>query len=414
MRSARSGLPLVVAFGLVACLLYGVGGGLRADIGILLQPLATHTGLAYADVSQCVAVMQLVFGVAQPTFGVVASRRSNRFVLELGVALLAAGLVGTALASSFVALLVSLGVLFGLGVGALSFGTILASAINFVGQKNAMTISGMLNAAAGMGSFILSPVLQTLVQAGGVSGALLVMLAPVAVLAPAALVVTSRDPRLDTHAPAASAGTDVDAAAGPGARAVAGRPALPFREAFRNRTFLLLVAGFSTCGFHMVIIESHLFNQFVLEGIDAASASWAFSIYGIATIVGALASGWLSGRAPKGRLLAFYYGFRALWVAAYVLLMPKTLPFALLFGIGLGLTGDATVSPTSGLVSDTFSVEQVATLVGTLFLFHQVGAYLSAWLGGVLLAATGGYATLWAIDVVLCLAASLASARIAE
>lgn len=46
----------------------------------------------------------------------------------------------------------------------------------------------------------------------------------------------------------------------------------------------------------MVIIEPHLFNQFVLDSIDATSVSWAFSIYGIATIFGALMPRWLSTR----------------------------------------------------------------------------------------------------------------------
>lgn len=38
---------------------------------------------------------------------------------------------------------------------------------------------------------------------------------------------------------------------------------------------------------------------------------------------------------------------------------------AVLFSIGLGMTGDATVSPTSDLVSENFSVSKVATLRGT-------------------------------------------------
>lgn len=232
MRSAKSSLPLVIAFGLVACLLYGLGGGLRADVGILLQPLAAHAGLAYADVSLCVAVMQLVFGAAQPAFGIIANRRSNRLVLVIGVVLLAAGLVGMALARSFAGLLVSLGILFGLGVGALSFGIILASAINFVGPSRAMTVSGMLNAAAGMGSFILSPVLQALLQAWGVAGALLAMLVPVAALVPAALVVTSRDPHRGTGVPGTAVVTRTPGRACPSGRPSTTGPSSCWRWAF--------------------------------------------------------------------------------------------------------------------------------------------------------------------------------------
>lgn len=398
------GMMATVAFGLVACLLYGVGAGLRGDMGILLQPLTVQCGIAYEDASLCIAVMQLVFGVSQPVFGVVASRRSNRFVLLMGVLLVAVSLAGMAFSRSFVALLVSLGALFGCGAGALAFGLVLSSAIRFVGSQRAMTVSGMLNAAAGLGAFVLSPILRALSGSVGSSGALLAMLIPVALLVPAAVLVTSRDLGRGAHV--------VPACRQDGGAVIAPRSPLPFREAFCNRTFLLLVAGFSTCGFHMVIIESHLFNQFVFEGVDVKLAAWAFSLYGVATILGALLSGWLSSRASKGFLLAFYYGFRAVWVFTFVFVAPKTFFCAAVFAVGLGFTGDATVSPTSGLVSREFCVDHVATLVGVLFLCHQVGAFLSAWLGGVLFEATSGYGAIWAIDIVACTFAALASARI--
>jgi predicted MFS family arabinose efflux permease len=76
------------------------------------------------------------------------------------------------------------------------------------------------------------------------------------------------------------------------------------------------------------------------------------------------------------------------------------------------MTGDATVSPTSGLVSENFSVSKVATLIGVLFFAHQIGAFFSAWLGGVLRQALGSYTVLWMIDVALCLFACAMSLRI--
>ena len=511
------GIMPVIAFGVVACVLYGVGAGLRGDIGILLEPLMAHCNATYQQVSFCIAVMNLVFGAAQPAFGMLAARRSNRFVLIAGAGLLGASLVGMAMAKSFVGLLFSLGFLFGTGVGALAFGLILSSAIRRVGPQRALLISGMLNAAAGLGAFVLSPTLQALLSTIGVEQTLLALIAPAALLVPVALLVTSADPKRpgarrlgkgrrsgtkrlearrlekggcaqanlevsasgDAHAESGigetfAAERSVDSSGGefaavPVGKSVekpvgmsveklantsarksagesAGKPAAAsadkpdtltsksvgasvsnpvatsaekpagmldlLKSAFHSHTFLMLVVGFTTCGFHMVTIESHLFSQYLSYGIEAASASWAFSLYGIATIAGALLSGWLSTKIRKGRLLAFYYAFRAAWVLAFVLLMPKTLASALLFSIGLGLTGDATVSPTAGLVNARFSLTDAATLTGVLFFFHQIGAFASAWLGGALLDATGSYVALWMLDVALCTLAALASARI--
>ena len=357
-------LLAVIAFGLIACVLYGFGAGLRGDIGILLPALANHTGLAYQDVSFCIAVMNLVFGATQPAFGGLAARTSNRLVLLIGTGLVAASLAGMALSHSFAALFLSLGVGFGTGAGALAFGLILSSAMRRVGPERAMLVSGMLNAAAGLGAFALSPTLQSLLDAGGLAHAVLSLLVPTIALVPIAFVVTSADPK------APRTGKEgMDKAVGQHSSSGL------FRRAFRNRTFLLLVAGFSTCGFHMVIIESHLFSQYVSYGIGTSDASWAFSLYGIATIFGALLSGWLSTKVPQGRLLVFYYGFRAVWVLAFLFLFPKNLFGALTFSIGLGMTGDATVSPTAGIVNSRFSLTDAATLIGVLFFCHQIGGF---------------------------------------
>lgn len=402
MSIRKSDIPGVIAFGIVACILYGFGAGVRGDIGILLPALATYTGTSYQEVSFCAAVMNLVFGATQPAFGMLAARRSNRFVLICGVALIAASFAGMALFRSFAALLLSLGVLFGSGAGAIAFGLVLSSAMRRVGPDRAMLISGMLNAAAGLGTFVLSPTLQSMLDAVGLAHTMLVLLVPTAVLVPIIFVVTSADPKESREN-----GEDglAETPKGQGSKGLIAR-------AFHDRAFLLLVAGFSTCGFHMVIIESHLFSQYVSYGIGASSASWAFSLYGIATILGALLSGWLSTRVPKGGLLVFYYGFRAVWTLAFLFLFPKNLVGALVFSIGLGMTGDATVSPTSGIVNARYALTEAATLIGVLFFCHQIGGFLSAWLGGVLLDATGSYVVLWLLDVALCTAAAVASAFI--
>ncbi|UZQ49516.1 hypothetical protein [Clostridium kluyveri] len=55
-------------------------------------------------------------------------------------------------------------------------------------------------------------------------------------------------------------------------------------------------------------------------------------------------------------------------VALYLFLLPKNPATSLMFSIGLGLSGDATVSPTSGIVNREFSAAKIATLIGFLFL----------------------------------------------
>lgn len=393
----ESSLRSALFLGLIACLIYGLGAGLRASIGILLEPIADMTGLSYEEVSFSIAVMQIVFGASQPLFGLLAARRSNRFVLTLGVLFMVFSVLGIKLCASYGMLIVTLGVLMGLGTGAIAFGLVLSSAISFVGQERSLFIAGLLNASAGMVNFFLAPLLNVSLQYGGVPATMPRLALVMVLLIPCIRYLTKKDAT-------PKGGTDASHHMGLG----------EIQSALGERIYRLLLAGFSTCGFHMVIIESHLFSQFVSYGIPKMEASWAFSFYGIATIAGALLSGYASSRLKKGRLLSFYYGFRALWVLFYLFVLPKTMTTAILFAVGLGLTGDATVSPTSGVLSGHFPLHQVATLMGLLFFAHQIGGFLSAYLGGLSYQLFGNYTLIWLIDVALCLEASVASYLIRE
>lgn len=213
--------------------------------------------------------------------------------------------LGIKLCTSYGMLIVTLGVLMGLGTGAIAFGLVLSSAISFVGQERSLFLAGLLNASAGMVNFFLAPLLNFSLQHGGVPSTMPRLALIMVLLIPCIRYLTKKDSTI-------KGGTDV--------------PRLGLGEiqsALGERTYQLLLAGFSTCGFHMVIIESHLFSQFVSYGIPKMEASWAFSFYGIATIAGALLSGYASSRLRKGGLLSFYYGFRALWVLFYLLSCPK-------------------------------------------------------------------------------------------
>ena len=112
-------------------------------------------------------------------------------------------------------------------------------------------------------------------------------------------------------------------------------------------------------------------------------------------------------------VLSFIYGSRVIW-PLLLIFMPKTEVTILIIVILLGLTGAASMTPTSGLTEKLFGADNLATLFGVIFLSHQVGSFLSAWIGGASVELTGDYVVVWAIAMVLSLLASIAVARIKE
>lgn len=377
-----------------ACFMYAVNAGIRSNYGIMLDAISTNSGLSYSSVSFVLAVGQLVFGAMQPVFGIVALKRSNLFVLCCGALLMAGGLMVIPFCRSMWALMLSLGVLLPSGTGAVSFGIIMGAVTPKLPENRASTVSGFVNASSGVGNTLLSPVIQALIAGGGLIGAMAFLSVPTLLILPLSVWIC----RLKTErgdAPPHETPENV-------------RIGALFADALRSRTYLFLMIGFFTCGFHMAIIETHLFSQITTYGFSRETAAYAFSIYGVSTMAGSVLSGVLCGRTPMQRVLGFQYAARCAIIALF-LAAPKTLPVICVFTALLGLTGSATVPPTAGLVSRTFGAAKLATLFGFVFFVHQIGSFFSAWLGGVCLSVTGSYTPIWCAAAALGVLASAVS-----
>jgi predicted MFS family arabinose efflux permease len=173
----------------------------------------------------------------------------------------------------------------------------------------------------------------------------------------------------------------------------------------RDPSFLLLNAGFFTCGFHVAFIATHLPGFVTLCQLPASVSAWSLAIIGLFNIFGSL---WI-GRAIQARrmkiALAWIYFARAAIILAFVF-SPKTPLAFFIFAAGIGFTYLSTVPPTVGLVAKLLGARYLATLFGVVMLSHQVGGFLGAWLGGKAFEATGSYDWMWWADIALCLFAA--------
>lgn len=244
---------------------------------------------------------------------------------------------------------------------------------------------------------ILSPLMQLLIDAAGLRVMLLVLCAPVALLIPLSLWLSR-----------AGRGTQAEGK-------TKGEPPLSelFRRTIRDRNYLRIFLAFFTCGFHMSIIETHLFTQYTTYGFSKSLVAFAFSVYGVGAMLGCILTGYLDTRFDNKWVLGGTYASRIV-IASALLLLPKSV--ALVYGTAFlfGLSGNATVPPTSGLLTKLFGSRQLAALFGIAYLAHQVGSFFSSWLGGILAAATGSYTPIWCAGMILSAGAALLCFTIIE
>ncbi len=368
--------------------------GARQSIGLFVAPINAGTGIDIASISLALAIGQFVWGAAQPFAGALADRFGPERVLYGGITLLAVGSAITPWAGETTGLIVTLGILSAMGSGASSFSVLFGAAANRLPLEARGAASGIVNAGGSLGQFIFAPILQKLIQALGWMGAMWSL----AVMVLAALPLIR----------------NVASEPGPARSSTSGDgPWQAVKVAMHDRSYLLLHAGFFTCGFHIAFLVTHLPGEVGLCGLPPSVASWSLGIIGLANVFGSLFAGHCVTRYRSKYILFWMYGSRALLIAVY-LAMPRTEATFYLFAAGLGFTWLATVPPTAGLTGKLFGVRHLGTLFGLTLLTHQIGGFLGAWLGGLAVTRYGDFSWMWYTDMALAAIAALVNLPIRE
>lgn len=387
--------PAIWAVTLAAAGILMVTMGIRQSFGLFIAPIDETTGLGIAAISLALAVGQFTWGAIQPVAGAVADRYGPRPVLLAALLVLAIGCAITPFISSSFGLVLSLGFLVAVGSGAGSFSVLIGAAAQHLPLESRGTASGVINAGGSFGQFIFAPITQKLIQGIGWMGSLWAM--ALAALATLPLVF-----RLTARQPAAHPGHASDQGL---------RHAIT--SALKDRSYLLLHAGFFTCGFHIAFLVTHLPGEVNLCGLPASVASWSLAIIGLFNVFGSLYAGHCVSRYRSKYVLAVMYGSRALLIVAY-LLLPRTEWTFYIFAAGLGFTWLATVPPTAAIVGKLFGTRYLGTLFGLTLLSHQTGGFLGAWLGGLAMVEFGDFSWMWYADMALAAFAALVNLPIRE
>ena len=378
---------------LAAAAIFLVTMGIRQSLGLVISPLKNSTGLGIATVSLAFAIAQLIWGAIQPIAGAVADRYGPAKVLIAGLVVLAIGMALTPFMTSGFGLIVSLGVLSAAGSGASSFSVLIGAASRHLTADQRGKAAGIINAGGSLGQFVFAPVAQTLIQMLGWMGAMWSL----------ALITVGALPLVRVVSPAGSVHGGASGSS----------PWQAVQDAMGDRSYLLLHAGFFTCGFHVAFLVTHLPGEVNLCGLAPAVASWSLALIGLSNIVGSLIAGACTQRFRSKYILAAMYGSRVLLIGWY-LVAPKTRWTFYSFAVALGLTWLATVPPTASIVGKLFGIRYLSTLFGLTLLSHQIGGFLGAYLGGLALVRFGNFQWMWYADMALAAAAALINLPIRE
>lgn len=381
---------------LAAAAMLMVTMGVRQTQGLFLFPIAGSTGVSIAVVSFSMAIGQFVWGAMQPVAGALADRLGPARVLLGGVLLLAFGSALTPFLTSGVGLIVTIGILTAAGSGAGSFSVLIGSLARRLPQQQRGTAAGIITAGGSLGQFVFAPIAQNLIAAFGWASAMGSLAAMTLLALPLVRPISGRT----TMEGALELSHD-------------GGIRLALRNAFRDRSYLLLHGSFLTCGFHIAFLVTHLPGEVDLCGLPASVASWSLAIIGLANIAGSFTAGWLLSRFRGKDVLFWMYSSRTMLILLY-LAAPKAEWTFYLLAVGLGFSWLGTAPPTAGVVGKLFGMRYLATLYGMTMLSHQIGGFFGAWLGGLAFSYSGNYLWMWYADALFAMIAAFLNLPIRE
>lgn len=380
---------------LCGALILTLSMGIRHGFGLWLQPVTMERGWSREAFALAIAIQNLGWGVAAPLAGVFADRFGAFRVLLVGSVLYAAGLAGMATATSSLGFALSAGVMIGVAQAGTTYAVIYGVIGRNVAPEKRSRAMGIGAAAGSFGQFLMVPVENALIASFGWQGALWMLGAASLIIIPLAFGLKEQRSALT---PAAGASQSVAGA---------------LREAFGYGSFQLVMAGYFVCGFQVVFIGVHLPSYLKDHGLSPSVATTALALVGLFNVIGTYTAGELGQRFPRRYILSAIYALRSVCITAF-LLAPLTPWSVYLFASAMGLLWLSTVPPTNAVIAQIFGVQYMSMLSGFVFLSHQVGSFLGAWMGGWVYGLQGNYNVVWGICIALGVFAALINLPVKE
>tara|TARA_R110002073_G_scaffold81492_7_gene195399 strand:+ start:1542 stop:2726 length:1185 start_codon:yes stop_codon:yes gene_type:complete len=350
--------------------------GIRAAIPLYQVPMLADVGWGRTEFALAIAVQNLMWGLFAPVFGGFADKFGPAKVIFVGALMYAGGLALMSISTDPLTFTLSGGLLVGMAQAGAGQSIALGAVARFVPDERRTWALGVATMGGSAGMLVVLPIAQTFLEAYGWSLAYLALGGVALVMLLAVLPLSGK-------------------VAGPTIGAVANLTiGQALRQAFKHKSYVLLMTGFFVCGFHVAFIAVHLPAYVTDLGLPDGTGARALMLIGLVNMLGAYLSGVLGSRMPKPKLLSYIYIGRFLAIVG-LMLAPVSEYSIYAFSIAMGLFWLSTVPITGAIVASMFGTQYMSMLFGFVFLGHQLGSFSGVYLGGLLFDATGSYDVVW-------------------
>ena len=374
---------------IAACLVVLISLGVRQVFGLFFTDFKNDLGVSLTQAGLSIGLQMLLWGLTGPIFGAIADKYGGHKAVALAFLFFIAGIYFLyAGPNTGIFFQINMGILIGIGLG----GTAISIPMSIVGKHFPLsnrTIAMSIVTAVGSFGYFISPLFTVYsLENNGWAYTLFIFLIVLVIGFFISWFV--RSPSLEQSIEKPNTQGLYEA----------------LKEAYKSKSYILLVAGFFVCGFHITLVGTHVPTYVIDRGLESWTAAAILSLIGLFNIFGSLFSGYLSTKMSKKIILSVIYSLRGISIILFIFL-PASNINAFIFGASFGFLWLSTVPATSGIVAHIFGTKYLGLLYGIVFLSHQIGSFFGAYLGGLFHDLYGSYDYAWYLAIALSVFAAI-------
>jgi MFS family permease len=378
-----------------------IGVNARTAFSLFFPPIIDEFGWERGITAGAFSFGFVVSAVVSPLIGRLMDRLGPRSVMELGVALMAGGLLLAPLTTQPWHLYLTIGVLVGAGSICLGYSGQSLFLPNWFIRRRGLAI-GLAFAGVGIGSVTLLPWVQWMIDHSGWRAACTAIgLLVLVVLAPINLLLRKQPEDLGLR-------PDGDAAASAASVKPVSNVVDPdwagvdwtLRRALRTTRFWWLAIGYAGGLYIWYAVQVHQTRYLLDIGFSPSVAVWALGAVSLLGIPGQIVLGHVSDRVGREWIWsASCAGFAICFAALIALARYPSLPLVYLMVVSQGALGYGLTSIMGAVVVEIFQGKHYGSIFGTIMVAALAGGAAGPLVTGVLHDLWGNYTLAFLIGI---------------
>ena len=386
----------------VAFVTMAIGVNARTAFSLLFPPIVDEFAWDRAATAGAFSFGFLFSAVLSPLLGKLMDRYGPRLVIEAGVACVAIGLLLAAHISARWQLYATLGVLVGAGSVCMSYTGQAIYLPNWFVRRRGLAMS-IAFSGVGVGSIVLLPALQRLIDAAGWRASCTALgIVVLVVLVPLNLLVRRR-PQDMGLAPDGDARAIGDVATRQEASADWTLP-----RAMRTARFWWLAFGYACGMYGWYAVQVHQTRYLIEVGFSGQQAAWALGLVSLVGIPGQIALGHLSDRIAREWVWSIgQLGFTVCYAALLALEHAPVAALLWIMVLAQGFLGYGVTSVVGAIPAESFHGRHYGSIFGAIMGVGIAGGAIGPWITGLAYDMSGSYAPGFALALGCCVASAI-------